>query len=117
MNISVVRGFLSRSPDERILPSGDRMVSLEVSVRRPNHPTESVPVSWPDAPKNVSMLEPGTEVLVLGRVRRRFFRAAGFTQSRTEVVAESVVPVRHPKKVRTVLDRAVQRLIREESAA
>ncbi|MDQ1437727.1 MAG: single-strand DNA-binding protein [Acidimicrobiaceae bacterium] len=110
MNVSVVQGHLSRSPEERILPSGDRLVSLEVSVRRPNQSTESVPVAWPDAPKNVTILEPGTEVLVLGRVRRRFFRAGGFTQSRTEVVAESVVPVRHPKKVQALLDKAAARL-------
>lgn len=115
MNVSVIRGFLSRSPDERVLPSGDRMVSLEVSVRSVNRPAESVPVSWPDAPNNVSMLEPGTEVLVFGRVRRRFFRAGGFTQSRTEVVAESVVPVRHPKKVQNVLAKAVQRLTEPEA--
>ena len=110
MNVSVVRGYLSRSPEERILPSGDRMVTLEVSVRREHHATESVPVSWPDAPKNVTILEAGTEVMVLGRVRRRFFRAGGFTQSRTEVVAETVANVRHPKKVRALLDRAIERL-------
>jgi single-strand DNA-binding protein len=86
------------------------MVSLEVSIPRLEHPTESVPVSWPNAPQNVVILEPGTEVLVLGRVRRRFFRAGGFTQSRTEVVAEMVVPVRQPKKVRNLLDKAIERL-------
>lgn len=110
MNISVVQGYLSRSPEERILPSGDRMVSLEVSVRRERHATESVPVSWPEAPQNITLLEAGHEVMVLGRVRRRFFRAGGFTQSRTEVVAESVVPLRHAKKVRALLDRAIERL-------
>lgn len=110
MNVCVIRGCLSRAPDERVLPSGDRMVSLEVSVRRNNRFAESVPVSWPDAPQNVSLLEPGTEVLVFGRVRRRFFRAGGFTQSRTEVVVEACVPTRHPKKAQNVIARAVQRL-------
>lgn len=116
MNVCVVRGFLSRSPEERVLPSGDRMVSLEVSVRRPNHAAESVPVSWPEAPKNVVLLEPGTEVMVLGRVRRRFFRAGGFTQSRTEVVAERVVPCKHPKKTANLLARAAERLTQEAAA-
>jgi single-strand DNA-binding protein len=110
MNLCVVKGLLSRPPEERILPSGDRLVSLEVSIHRPNQRGESVPVSWPDAPQNVSMLDAGTPVFVLGRVRRRFFRAAGFTQSRTEVVAEAVVPVRQPKKVQALLDKAVDRL-------
>ena len=31
---------------------------------------------------------------MVGRVRRRFFRAGGVTQSRTEVVADEVVPTR-----------------------
>lgn len=111
MNVSVVKGYLSRPPEERVLPSGDRLVSLEVSVRRgERQKTESVPVSWPEAPQNVVLLAPGTEVVVLGRTRRRFFRAAGFLQSRTEVVAELVVPMRHPKKVRTLLDKAIERL-------
>lgn len=110
MNVSVLQGYLSRSPEERVLPSGDRLVSLEVSVPRAKHRTESVPVSWPDAPQNVAILEAGTEVTVLGRVRRRFFRAGGFTQSRTEVVAESVVPTKAAKRVQGLLNKAVERL-------
>ena len=111
MNLAVVRGRLSSAPQERTLPSGDRMVSLEVSVdRRGDQKTETVPVSWPDAPARATELEPGTAVLVLGRVRRRFFRAGGFTQSRTEVVAESVVPARQAKKVAAVLEKAAQQL-------
>ncbi|HZQ26829.1 MAG TPA: single-stranded DNA-binding protein [Acidimicrobiales bacterium] len=110
LNLAVVQGRLSRAPEERVLPSGDRLVSLELSVLGTHQPTESVPVAWPKAPSNITMLEPGTHVLVRGRVRRRFFRAAGFTQSRTEVVAEVVVPVRHARKVAKLLDQAAERL-------
>jgi single-strand DNA-binding protein len=106
LNLAVVEGRLSRSPQERILPSGDRLVSFEVSVQRTPRPTESVPVAWPKAPLRVTQLEPGTHVLVLGRVRRRFFRAAGFTQSRTEVVADAVVPMSHGKKAAKLLAQA-----------
>jgi len=42
-------------------------------------------------------------VVVVGVVRRRFFRAGGATQSRTEVLAEKVV--------RTSRTRAAQKLI------
>ena len=110
MNVTVVQGHLSSAPSERTLPSGDRMVTLEVSVVRPDQRKETVPVAWPDAPARVAELAAGTPVMVLGRVRRRFFRAGGFTQSRTEVVAESVVPGRNPKRVATLLAKARSRL-------
>lgn len=110
MNVAVIQGRVGKPPEERTLPSGDRIVQLEVAVRRIGHPGESVPVAWPNPPPNAGQLEPGTELLVLGRVRRRFFRAGGFTQSRTEVVAEKVVPVKHPKKVADVLGTAHDRL-------
>jgi single-strand DNA-binding protein len=99
MNITVLRGALSRTPQRRALPSGDEVVAYEVTV--PAHgkrPTESVPVSWFDAPARADELEPDTEVVVIGRVRRRFFRAAGVTQSRTEVVADVVLPARQVKR-------------------
>jgi single-stranded DNA-binding protein len=111
LNVAVIEGLLSRPPEERQLPSGDRLVSLEVSVPRPPDRTESVPVAWPKAPKNITLLDAGTHVLILGRVRRRFFRAAGFTQSRTEVVAELVVPVRQAKKVANLVEKAMSRLV------
>jgi single-strand DNA-binding protein len=116
MNIAVVQGHLSSAPSERALPSGDRIVTLEVSVRRAGERADTVPVAWPKPPPNAVDLEPGTRVMVLGRVRRRFFRAGGFTQSRTEVVADSVVPLRHPKKVAALLAKAAARLEEEDES-
>jgi len=49
-------------------------------------------------------------MLVVGRVRRRFFRAGGSTQSRTEVVAEAVVNAKHAKRAGAALERARARL-------
>ena len=43
---------------------------------------------------------------MVGSVRRRFFRAGGTTQSRTEVVAEKVLPARRGRDVRRALDAA-----------
>jgi single-strand DNA-binding protein len=45
------------------------------------------------------------EVIVVGTVRRRFFRAGGATQSRTEVVADRIVPTRRTKDVQRSLDQ------------
>jgi single-strand DNA-binding protein len=49
-------------------------------------------------------------VVVSGRVRRRFFRAGGVTQSRTEVVAARVARVGSASRVRTMLDDAAAQL-------
>src|SRR5688572_13056853 len=94
MNVVTVFGKLSRPAEERTLPSGDRLVQLELTVARTGQRAESVPVVCFDAPATVAGLDVGEEVLVVGRVRRRFFRTGGGTQSRTEVVADQVVPAR-----------------------
>jgi len=105
MNVAVIRGSLSRDPDLRQLPSGDRVVNYEVTVRDVS-PAESVPVVWMAPTGAWDSLAAGDEVVVSGRVRRRFFRTSTGTASRTEVVAERVVPARQTRRVRSVLDRA-----------
>jgi len=102
-NLSVLIGTLSRAPEPRTLPSGDELLALEVTVHRPDGPAESVPVSWLAPPADALSWPSGAVVLVVGRVRRRFFRAGGSTQSRTEVVASTVVPVRRTAAVRRAL--------------
>jgi single-strand DNA-binding protein len=106
MNLVVLQGRLSRPSEERLLPSGDRILQLELTVPREGEKAESVPVVWFDAPAAAAHLDVDHEVLVVGRVRRRFFRTGGATQSRTEVVAEQVIPVRQARKVAAALDRA-----------
>lgn len=91
MNVAVLRGTLSRAPEQRTLPSGDQLVAYELTVRPADGPAETVPVAWLDAPARATRFEAGAEVVVVGRVRRRFFRAGGGTGSRTEVVARSVL--------------------------
>jgi single-strand DNA-binding protein len=49
-------------------------------------------------------------VAVVGRVERRFFRSGGATQSRTELIAERVVPARRSKTVRSLLAQAAELL-------
>ena len=109
-NVVLLQGVLARPAQELVLPSGDRLVSLEVTVRRPGGPAEPVPVQSADAPAWVSDLDAGAEVWVLGRVRRRFFRAGGVTQSRTEVVAAKIVRASARTKARALVAEAVELL-------
>lgn len=112
LNVVAIRGRLSRPAEERILPtSGDRIVGLDLTVRREGAAkAESVPVVIADPPASVATLEAGTEVVVVGHVARRFFRVGGLTQSRTEVVASTVVPVRSAKKVESALVAAAEEI-------
>jgi len=109
MNVVVLIGRLARPAEARELPSGDRLVAYEVTVARPGERAETVPVVWVDAPASALDHAVDERVLVVGRVRRRFFRAGGSTQSRTEVVAEAVVNARHKRAV-AALERAQARL-------
>ena len=110
MNVVALRGRLARPAEQRVLPSGDKLVAFEVTVRPDGARPETVPVVWFDAPAAASSLDHDQDVVVVGRVRRRFFRAGGTTQSRTEVVADAVVPARQLKRVRAALDTVRQRV-------
>src|SRR5579872_341056 len=110
LNLVVVEGVLARPAQDVELPSGSRLISLEVTVRRDEGPAEPVPVAWFDAPAWATSLDAGTPVVVVGRVRRRFFRSGGVTQSRTEVVASRVVRSGATAKVRAALDEAAAAL-------
>lgn len=109
-NLAIVRGTLSRAPQARQLPSGDSLLALELTVRAAGRASESVPVAWFDAPPASLSWEQGDAVVVVGRVRRRFFRSGGATQSRTEVVADAVVPARRAAAARTAVLTAIEGL-------
>lgn len=105
-NVVVLIGRLARPPEVRDLPSGDRLVAYELTVPRDGERAESVPVVWMRAPASAADHHVDEAVVIVGRVRRRFFRAGSSTQSRTEVVADAVVNARHAKRVTAALDRA-----------
>jgi single-strand DNA-binding protein len=109
MNLVALIGRLARPAEERTLPSGDRMVSYQLTVPRPDARAETVPVVWFEAPAHAVDHDVDAELVVIGRVRRRFFHAGGL-QSRTEVVADAVVPRRQAKRARALLERAAQEL-------
>ncbi len=91
VNLVILEGALARPAELRLLPSGSTLVSLEVTIATVDGPAETAPVVYFDAPAWVSSLPDKTAVLIIGRVRRRFFRFGGQTQSRTEVVARRVI--------------------------
>lgn len=104
VNVVVLAGRLSSAPVERSLASGSVLWSLEVSTETDSG-TCSVPVVWFDPPSAPSF-EAGDAVLVRGTVRRRFFRSAGGTQSRTEVRADEVVAIVDRRRAKGFLRRA-----------
>jgi single-strand DNA-binding protein len=114
MNLVVLRGALSRPPEARDLRSGDVVVEYDVLVPgREGGGAEHVPVVWFSPPAGAADLEPDTAVVVVGRVRRRFFRSGTVTQSRTEVVADRVLPARRAKAA----ERAVLEALAEAEEA
>jgi single-strand DNA-binding protein len=123
-NVVVLRGRVNRPPVEKVLPSGDRLAAIDVTVpggvvgatTGRGTRSESVPLAWFGAPAWVAALEPGTEILVAGRVRRRFFRAGESTQSRTEVVVEQAAPLRHVTKCVALLRRVAQEIAAADPA-
>jgi single-strand DNA-binding protein len=110
MNVVILRGHLSSAPSTRTLPSGDTLVTFEVTTRPLEGPAQSVPVAWPDAPRRAATLPPGAEVVVTGRVRRRFFKAGTMTASRTEVLADAVLPVRQALRVQAAARRTLEQV-------
>lgn len=126
MNIVVLVGHLSSTPRRTELPSGDERWAFELScVTDPTSPvpaasvvgesvTLSVPVSVVSPLPGIESFDTGTELVVTGVVRRRFYRAGGITQSRTEVVAQSVVQITPRRSVDRALLMAVRALGREQ---
>jgi single-strand DNA-binding protein len=96
------------------LPSGSVVVQFDVRTSlgaAGDGSTASVPVSWVDpSTADLDALVVGDDVTVIGSVQRRFFRAGGATQSRTEVVVETLVPQRRARTARAAIARAVESL-------
>ena len=103
LNLVVIRGRVAPGAQIRSLADGSTQLQWDMAVG-----TERVPVSWASVADHLPGV--GDEVLVVGRVRRRFFRAGEVTQSRTEVVAERVLAATDRRRTRKVLDEAVARI-------
>ena len=110
VNLAVVRGTVSSPPDVRVLPSDTVLAQLQLTTRLESE-TLSLPVAVWNPAQWVEALEPGAEVVVVGRVRRRFFKAAGAAASRVEVEADVVARAGDRRRVEAALRRASGALV------
>ncbi len=108
VNLAVVFGSLSHDVRLRQLPTGAVVANLDVTTD--TAPRDTVPVTMIDPPPAVTGLTSGDRVVVVGRVRRRFFRSGGRTQSRTEVVAERIARARAGRSRQAALALAERHL-------
>jgi single-strand DNA-binding protein len=105
LNLAVVRGLVSSAPEVRVLPSETVLVQLQVTTRLETE-TLSIPVSCWNPAAWVETLGPGEEIVVVGRVRRRFFRARGATASRVELEADVISRASDRRRVQAAMRRA-----------
>lgn len=113
INLSVLCGPCSTAPEVRILESGTRLATL--SIRCPagaagNERATSVPVTVWDPPAWIDTLEPGDAVVVVGRLRRRFYQRPGGVGSRVDVEAEMIGRARDRRRIDAALRRALAAL-------
>lgn len=113
MNHAVLRGTLSSDPEIRTLASGTTLATLQLTTRSEVGPALSVPISVNEPSELVTNLVAGDEVVVVGSVRRRFFRAGGATASRVEVDAAEVVRGGDKRAVRRVA-RSAHRIVEDQ---
>jgi single-strand DNA-binding protein len=104
VNVAVLRGTCSSPADVRTLPSGSVLAQLQITARVAGVAL-SVPIAVVDPAAWVEDLDTGEDVIVVGTVRRRFFRAGGATASRVEVQAECIAPARDRRRSRAARRR------------
>lgn len=106
INLVILVGEVTSPVVSRTLSSGDTASSFDIATV-----TESGRVSVPISIEGeCDIATVGAELCVVGYVRRRFFRSGAGVTSRTEVVAQSVVPMRRRAQARKVASRALENL-------
>jgi hypothetical protein len=113
VNLGVLCGPCSTAPEVRVLESGTRLATL--AVRCPAGPSAderatSVPVTVWNPPAWLDTLEAGEVVVVVGRLRRRFYQRPGGVGSRVDVEAEYIGRARDRRRIDAALRRALQAL-------
>jgi hypothetical protein len=113
VNLGVLCGPCSTVPEVRVLESGTRLATL--AVRCPAGPAAderatSVPVTVWNPPAWVDTLEAGEVIVVVGRLRRRFYQRPGGVGSRVDLEAEYVGRARDRRRIDAALRRALEAL-------
>jgi single-stranded DNA-binding protein len=107
INIVVLVGEVTSPPVSRELPSGSVVSTFDIATVTSTGRV-SVPISLEGETEAAVV---GAEVCVVGLVRRRFFRSGASVASRTEVVAQSVIPVRRRAQVRKAVGAATENIL------
>lgn len=113
VNLALLCGPCSGPAEIRVLGSGTRLASL--AVRSPSGTTTderatSVPVTVWDPPAWVETLAAGDVVVVVGRMRRRFYQRPGGVGSRVDVEAELIGRARDRRRLDAALRKADETL-------
>jgi hypothetical protein len=110
-NLVVLRGVASAPPELRTLTSGRRIATLSVRVHALDPGFTSVPVAVREPPAWVEDLDEGAPLVVVGALRRRFFKtASGATGARVEVEARLVGRGGDRRRLETARRRAEEEL-------
>jgi single-strand DNA-binding protein len=110
-NVVVLRGSLTADAESKDLSNGTRVAQLDIRTRNASGQARTVPVVIHKPSSAVEKLRTGADVVVTGQVQRRFFRYGGQTQSRTEVVADRVLPAQQTKRIETAIESAVTMML------
>ena len=107
INIVILMGEVTSPPVSRELPSGSVVSTFDIATVTDSGRV-SVPVSL-EGGTDIAVV--GAEVCIVGLVRRRFFRSGSSVTSRTEVVADAVIPMRRRAQVRKAVGKATTNLL------
>jgi hypothetical protein len=110
LNLSVLCGECSGPPELRVLESGTRLATLAVRCPADGDRVTSVPVTVWDPPAWVGALDAGEPIVVVGKLRRRFFQRPGGVGSRVDVEADLVGRARDRRRVDAALRKALTAL-------
>jgi hypothetical protein len=122
VNLAVLCGPCSGPAEVRVLESGTRLATL--AVRGPastgasrsgagagaEERATSVPVTVWDPPAWVETLEAGDEVVVVGRMRRRFYQRPGGVGSRVDLEADTIGRARDRRRIDAALRKVYESL-------
>jgi single-stranded DNA-binding protein len=110
VNLSVLCGPCSNAPELRVLESGTRLATLAIRCTNDGERATSVPVTVWNPPAWVEDLEAGEVVVVVGRLRRRFYQCPGGVGSRVDVESEMIGRARDRRRIEAALRRATTAL-------
>jgi hypothetical protein len=110
VNLSVVCGACSAAPEFRVLDSGTRLASLAIRCPASGDRATSVPVTVWNPPAWLETLEPGETVVVVGRLRRRFYQRPGGVGSRVDIEADTIGRARDRRRIDAARRRAFAEL-------